>query len=238
MTFTDQGDQARANPELRGECGARAVRSRSIPNYSYIRLTKFASPLGSFANRGQAAALEEGIDAVMLPGAGKQMIRVNTCPVVTGMAHIISRRDWSNMHLIGKSVWANKPFAPLASLHNTVARVLDSAYPYPTGFGFMHLRPEPIRDWHRLSRSHASVRAKDTWRFSKLPRANDERSVTMRAYSRYFNLLVRHAYIIPPMGNTSEEGAGVNRDGDGVYRKQRNWAELGSKGGFVRLPWA
>lgn len=38
-------------------------------------------------------------------------------------------------------------------------------------------------------------------------------------------------------GNTGpESGEVVNREGDGVYRKDRNWSELGSKGGFVRLP--
>jgi len=36
-------------------------------------------------------------------------------------------------------------------------------------------------------------------------------------------------------GNTSG-GSGVNREGDGVYRRRRKWAELGAKGGFVRLP--
>jgi hypothetical protein len=36
-------------------------------------------------------------------------------------------------------------------------------------------------------------------------------------------------------GNTSPE-TGVDRDGDGVYRKDRNWGEFGFGGGFVRLP--
>ena len=39
-------------------------------------------------------------------------------------------------------------------------------------------------------------------------------------------------------GNTGpEHGEVVNRDGDGVYKKDRDWAEFGSGGGFVRLPW-
>lgn len=36
-------------------------------------------------------------------------------------------------------------------------------------------------------------------------------------------------------GNTSDD-SGVNRDGDGVYKKRRDWGELGSSGGFVRCP--
>ena len=35
-------------------------------------------------------------------------------------------------------------------------------------------------------------------------------------------------------GNTSS-GTGVNRDGDGAYRRRRKWSELGNKGGFVRM---
>jgi|GEM_PF-2947317 CHAP domain. len=41
-------------------------------------------------------------------------------------------------------------------------------------------------------------------------------------------------------GNTRPD-PGVSRESsdgrDGVYRKWRSWAELGSKGGFARLPW-
>ena len=38
-------------------------------------------------------------------------------------------------------------------------------------------------------------------------------------------------------GNTGpEHGEVVNREGDGVYRKDRNWSEFGSGGGFVRCP--
>lgn len=37
-------------------------------------------------------------------------------------------------------------------------------------------------------------------------------------------------------GNTGPE-AGVNADGDGVYEKRRDWSELGSGGGFVRINW-
>ena len=38
-------------------------------------------------------------------------------------------------------------------------------------------------------------------------------------------------------GNTGPEaGDGVNRDGDGVYKKRRDWSELGTMGGFVRCP--
>ena len=36
-------------------------------------------------------------------------------------------------------------------------------------------------------------------------------------------------------GNTSDD-SGVNRDGDGVYKKRRDWSELGVSGGFVRCP--
>lgn len=37
-------------------------------------------------------------------------------------------------------------------------------------------------------------------------------------------------------GNTGpEKGAEVNREGDGVYRKRRDWDELGRYGGFVRM---
>lgn len=39
-------------------------------------------------------------------------------------------------------------------------------------------------------------------------------------------------------GNTGpERGQEVNRDGDGVYRKEREWEEFGKFGGFIRLPW-
>ena len=39
-------------------------------------------------------------------------------------------------------------------------------------------------------------------------------------------------------GNTGpERGQEVNRDGDGVYRKEREWEEFGKYGGFIRLPW-
>lgn len=39
-------------------------------------------------------------------------------------------------------------------------------------------------------------------------------------------------------GNTGpESGSGVNRDGDGVYKKRRDWSEFGGVGGgFVRCP--
>ncbi len=36
-------------------------------------------------------------------------------------------------------------------------------------------------------------------------------------------------------GNTSG-GHGVQRDGDGVYRRWRTWDSLGTGGGFIRLP--
>ena len=37
-------------------------------------------------------------------------------------------------------------------------------------------------------------------------------------------------------GNTGpERGEEVNREGDGVYRKLRDWSELGARGGFVRI---
>ena len=39
-------------------------------------------------------------------------------------------------------------------------------------------------------------------------------------------------------GNTGPESGDpltVNAEGDGVYRKKRNWSELGSKGGFIRV---
>lgn len=35
-------------------------------------------------------------------------------------------------------------------------------------------------------------------------------------------------------GNTSP-GPGVNRDGDGVFRRYRRWSELGELGGFARI---
>ncbi len=44
--------------------------------------------------------------------------------------------------------------------------------------------------------------------------------------------------VVTVEGNTKAE-AGVSRDsqtGDGVFVKKREWAELGSRGGFVRLP--
>ncbi len=38
-------------------------------------------------------------------------------------------------------------------------------------------------------------------------------------------------------GNTGSDGKnGVERDGDGVYEKDRDWSELGVNGGFIRLP--
>lgn len=38
-------------------------------------------------------------------------------------------------------------------------------------------------------------------------------------------------------GNTgAETGEVVQREGDGVYKKKREWTELGSKGGFARCP--
>jgi hypothetical protein len=39
-------------------------------------------------------------------------------------------------------------------------------------------------------------------------------------------------------GNTSPElddSEFVDRDGDGYYPKVRNWSELGTKGGFIKL---
>jgi hypothetical protein len=41
-------------------------------------------------------------------------------------------------------------------------------------------------------------------------------------------------------GNTGPEGndpLAVNADGDGVYKKRREWSELGSYGGFIRINW-
>lgn len=38
-------------------------------------------------------------------------------------------------------------------------------------------------------------------------------------------------------GNTGpDSGDGVQREGDGIYRKTRKWGAFGLKGGFVRLP--
>ena len=38
-------------------------------------------------------------------------------------------------------------------------------------------------------------------------------------------------------GNTGPDaGQSVERNGDGVFRKKRTWAQLGAKGGFARLP--
>jgi len=46
-----------------------------------------------------------------------------------------------------------------------------------------------------------------------------------------------HAWgVVTVEGNTGPE-AGVNADGDGVYEKRRDWSELGSQGGFVRINW-
>lgn len=39
-------------------------------------------------------------------------------------------------------------------------------------------------------------------------------------------------------GNTGpEKGTEVNRDGDGIYKKDRDWGEFGSGGGFIRIPY-
>jgi hypothetical protein len=44
--------------------------------------------------------------------------------------------------------------------------------------------------------------------------------------------------VVTVEGNTGPDTEdGVNRDGDGVYRKRRAWHELGAKGGFARLNW-
>lgn len=46
--------------------------------------------------------------------------------------------------------------------------------------------------------------------------------------------------VVTVEGNTSEEsedGSHVDRDGDGVWRKRRDWSELGAHGGFVRIDW-
>jgi hypothetical protein len=62
----------------------------------------------------------------------------------------------------------------------------------------------------------------------------------------WFAALGRHAHIgivveVRPWGvytvegNTSPE-SGVERDGDGVFRKERRWSEFGANGAFVRLP--
>lgn len=42
--------------------------------------------------------------------------------------------------------------------------------------------------------------------------------------------------VVTVEANTSP-GPGVDRDGDGIYRRTRSWSELGSRGGFVRVPW-
>jgi hypothetical protein len=36
-------------------------------------------------------------------------------------------------------------------------------------------------------------------------------------------------------GNTSP-GPGMEREGDGVYRRRRTWPAMGARGGFVRIP--
>lgn len=42
--------------------------------------------------------------------------------------------------------------------------------------------------------------------------------------------------VITVEGNTGPpRGSGVERDGDGVYRKSRLWSELGAGGGFIRF---
>jgi hypothetical protein len=39
-------------------------------------------------------------------------------------------------------------------------------------------------------------------------------------------------------GNTHAEGArGDDREGDGVFRRSRPWASIGSGGGFARMEW-
>ena len=42
-------------------------------------------------------------------------------------------------------------------------------------------------------------------------------------------------YYITVEGNTND-GTGVQREGDGVYRRKRLWSSFGYGGGFVRLP--
>lgn len=62
----------------------------------------------------------------------------------------------------------------------------------------------------------------------------------------WFTAKDRHAHIGivvedgKPWGTYTVEGntgpdAGVERDGDGVYRKRRRWASLGIRGGFVKI---
>lgn len=44
--------------------------------------------------------------------------------------------------------------------------------------------------------------------------------------------------VVTVEGNTGPDaGDEVNRDGDGVFKKRRKYTQLGSAGGFVRLPW-
>jgi len=44
--------------------------------------------------------------------------------------------------------------------------------------------------------------------------------------------------VVTVEGNTGpDDPDGVNREGDGVYRKIRTWSELGKLGGFARINW-
>jgi hypothetical protein len=44
--------------------------------------------------------------------------------------------------------------------------------------------------------------------------------------------------VVTVEGNTGPDSEdGVNREGDGVYKKTRTWSELGKLGGFVRINW-
>lgn len=43
--------------------------------------------------------------------------------------------------------------------------------------------------------------------------------------------------VITVGGNTGPDaGEGVEREGQGVFKKRRTWAQLGAKGGFARMP--
>jgi len=76
-----------------------------------------------------------------------------------------------------------------------------------------------------------------------LPRIGDLACFYFAAKQRiaHIGIVVEYAKlwgVVTVEGNTGPDiDAGVNRDGDGVYRKVRTWSELGAGGGFVRINW-
>lgn len=110
--------------------------------------------------------------------------------------------------------------------------------PLPTGFPDSGWTPD-YKDWARSAGLWVPVESAEAEPFQIRP--GDLVCFYFSAKSRIAHIEIAvepgQAWGVNTVGGNTgpEAGAEVQRDGDGVYRKRREWDELGRYGGFVRM---